>query len=204
MQKSFQKITLAALFVLATCSLSAQSFGVRAGGVSSTVKFEAAGADLDIKGATNLALGLFVELPIGDVLSIQPELNYMGRGFTQELPGDDVKTRFAYVDLGALVKLRFGSDSPVGFYVGAGPYYSYLLSGKIGDDELDFDNNGRDTNRGDFSVAGAAGVTFGGDLRFFGEARYIYGLNNLSDLDGVTINNRTVMITGGVMVPFGG
>ena len=202
MQKSFQKITLAALFVLVTCSLSAQNFGVRAGGVSSTVRFEAANTSIDVKSATNLALGLFVELPFGDVLSIQPELNYLGRGFKVEGSGE-ADTKFAYVDLGALVKLRFGSDSPVGFYVGAGPFYSYLLSGKIGDEDINFDVE--DTpRRGDVSVAGAAGVTFGGDLRFFGEVRYIYGLSDLQDDDAVQINNRTFMITGGVMVPIGG
>ncbi len=196
-----------ALLLLATAgTATAQNFGVRAGVVSSNVNFIIEDSNVDIKPdrATNLAIGLFVELPFGENLAIQPELNYLGRGanFDDTAFGGS-ELRLSYLDLGALVKLRLNADAPVGFYLGAGPFLGYAVSGKEGDRDINFDEDGY--KRTDFSLAGAAGVTFGSSLRFFGEFRYSYGLSNLDDEGDADfkLRNNAILLTGGVMVPLG-
>ena len=204
--------TLTAL-LLSTGNLSAQYFGFRAGANIANAKVDVNEGDVDVDGVTNLQVGLFLDLPLAGPISVQPEINYVGRGYeySNSITVGGVtfeggqKTTIAYLDLGALLKANFGQDGPVGFYLGAGPFLSYAVSGQFddGNNEVDIDFDADRIKRSDFSVAGAAGVTFGSTFKFFAEARYMVGLANTSDRDDVTINNRSIGITGGVMVPLG-
>jgi hypothetical protein len=204
--------TLLAIF-LSTSFLSAQYFGFRAGVNIANAQVDVEQGDLEVDGVTNLQVGLFLDFPLASVISVQPELNYVGKGYEYSnsvtvggvtFTGGE-KTTIAYLDLGALLKANFGQDGPVGFYLGAGPYFSYAVSGQFddGDNKVDIDFDADRVKRSDFSVAGAAGVTFGADLKFFADVRYMLGLANTSDRDDVTVNNRSIGITGGVMVPLG-
>ncbi len=212
MRNRFLFCTLLALF-LSTGTTSAQYFGFRAGLNIANAQVGTDQGDLDIDGVTNLQLGVFLDLPLLSVLSVQPELNYVGRGYEYSnsiaiggvtIAGGE-KTSIAYLDLGALLKLSFGQGQPVGFYFGAGPFFNYAVSGKIddGSTEVDIDFDADRINRGDFSLAGAAGVTFGSSSKFFAEVRYLAGLTDTSDRDELEVNNRSIGITGGIMVPLG-
>lgn len=200
-------------FFLFTGAASAQYFGLRAGLNIANAQVSSDQNDIDMDGVTNLQLGLFLDLPLISILSVQPELNYVGRGYKY---GNSVtaggvtiaageKYTVAYLDLGALVKLNFGQESPIGFYVGAGPFLNYAVSGQVddGSTEVDIDFGADRLKRSDFSVAGAAGVTFGSDFKFFAEARYLVGLTDTDDRDELEVNNRSIGITGGIMVPLG-
>ncbi|MGB3546902.1 MAG: porin family protein [Saprospiraceae bacterium] len=198
-----------ALLLLATAgTATAQNFGVRAGVVSSDLNFIVEDGDDDgfrTDRITNLAIGLFVELPVSDNIAVQPELNYLGRGAKSQDDSDD-KLRLSYLDIGALLKFRINADAPVGFYAGAGPFLGYAVSGKDSEGKIDFDDEDN-FRRIDLSLAGAAGVTFGSSLRFFGELRYSHGLSNLfkeDDFgDDAKLKNNAILLTGGVMVPLG-
>lgn len=197
------------VLVLSSMAINAQAyFGARVGLNATNASIDVANAEIDTDGQTNLAIGAFVTLPIlGEFLSIQPELTYLNRGYSFEATvlGGSIEQTLAFVDVGALVRLAFAQDNPVGFYVGAGPYYSYALSGTVtefGDDrDVDFDADR--LNRGELQVAGVAGVTFGSDLKFFAEFRYQGSLSNQSDADDVDINQRSIGLNGGIMVPLG-
>lgn len=193
---------LTLLFCLSFTVLQAQYFGIRGGYNWTDAKVN--DGDIETGSEGNLMLGLFLDLPIGtQLLSVQPELNYMGRGYSFEgmtIGGVEIETKLAYIDLGALVKLNFGADEPVGFYVGAGPFLNYAISGTItdtgGDRDIDFKADR--LNRTELSFAAAAGVTFGG---FFVEARYIGSFSDQSDLDDSEIRQRSIGINGGFRVP---
>lgn len=200
-------------FFLFTGAASAQYFGLRAGLNIANAQVSSDQNDIDMDGVTNLQLGLFLDLPLISILSVQPELNYVGRGYKYGNSvtvggvtlGAGEKYTVAYLDLGALAKLNFGQESPIGFYIGAGPFLNYAVSGQIddGSTEVDIDFDADRIKRSDFSLAGAAGVTFGSDFKFFAEARYMVGLTDTNDRDELEVNNRSIGITGGIMVPLG-
>lgn len=210
MKKPAFLTTLFCLLFAAT--VSAQSFGVRLGVNNTNVKFDVGNTEIDTDGRTDLMLGAFVNLPIGtNLFSIQPEINYLNRGYKQDgvsvggVNVGDFETSIAYLDLGVLARLNFNQDGPVGFYVGAGPYFSYAVSGSVedssGDRDIDFDADR--LNRSGTQVAGVAGVTFGGPLRFFAEARYMGALSNLSDQNDFDVRQRAIGLNGGIMIPLG-
>lgn len=204
-------LALSFLFcLLATTQISAQHLGLRVGANATNANIDFDNQDIDTDGETNLMLGLFLNLPIGtNLISIQPEINYLNRGYSFSANIGNlasIEQTVAYIDLGALVRLNFGSEEALGFYVGAGPYFSYAVSGTVtdvnGDRDIDFD--GDRIKRSDLQVAGVAGVTFGSSLRFFAEVRYMGSLGNQSDIDNLTVKQNSIGINGGVMIPIGG
>lgn len=194
--------------LLATTQLSAQHFGLRAGVNSTSAKIDVSGIDIDTDGQTNLMLGLFFNVPIGtNLISIQPEINYLNRGYSFDLNigNNSFEQTFAFIDLGALVRLNFGTDDGLGFYVGAGPYLSYVVSGKVtdinGERDVDFDSD--PIKRSGLQFAGVGGLTFGRNLKFFVEARYMGSISNLSDEEESNVKQNSIGINGGVMIPLG-
>lgn len=192
----------------ATANLSAQSFGLRVGVIGTDATVDLDDAEVDTDGETNLMLGLFVNVPIGTKsFSIQPEINYLNRGYSGEInvAGQSIERTVAYLDLGALARLNFGSDEGLGFYVGAGPIFSYAVSGTqtdiLGEEDIDFDSER--LNRGELQFAVAGGVSLGSNLRFFAEVRYNGSFTDQSDLDDSEIRQRSLGVNGGVMIPFG-
>lgn len=197
-----------ALLFLAGGAVSAQSFGLRVGLNATDAKVDLDDLEVDTEGETNLMLGIFADLPIGtQLISIQPEINYLNRGYSGEINvvGQSIERTVAYLDLGALLKLNFGNDAGLGFYVGAGPMYSYAVSGTqtslLGENDIDFD--AERLNRGELQFAGIGGVKFGGAYRFFVEARYNGTLGDQSDSDNVEIRQNSIGVNGGVMIPLG-
>lgn len=207
--KRIFSLLFAMLFVTGG-ALSAQSFGLRVGANATNATIDVDDAEIDTDGQTNLMLGIFANLPLGTrLISIQPELNYINRGYNVEASSALLNSSFertvAYLDLGGLVKLNLGSDDGIGFYVGAGPMYSYAVSGTtttlLGDSDTDFD--GERLNRSELQFAGVGGLTFGSSFRFFVEARYNGSFTNQSDLDDSDIRQRSVGVNGGIMIPLG-
>ena len=194
--------------LLASAGLSAQSFGVRAGVNATNADVSVSNLDIDTDGETNLMLGLFVDLPLGtELISVQPELNYLNRGysFTATVGGNEFSRTVSYLELGALLKLNFGRDEGLGFYVGAGPQYGYAVSGTEtninGDRDVDVDFDR--INRGQLQFAGVGGLTFGSNFRFFVEARYNGIFADQDGDDSSEIRQRSLGLNGGVMIPLG-
>lgn len=208
-----KKSILSICFVLlAAAGMTAQDFGLRVGLNNTSANIDFANAEIDTDGESNLALGIFVNLPIGtELISIQPELTYLNRGYSFSVNDPtgtiEASRTVAYFDVGALVRLNFGADEGLGFYVGAGPFLSYALSGTATElgDERDIDFDADRLRRGELQVAGVVGLTFGSSFKFFVEGRYMGSLSNQADDgDDNTITQRALGINGGVMIPFGG
>ena len=206
MKKLCLLITYCCIFQL----LPAQELGLRVGLNATSANIDVLNQSLETEGETNLALGLFLNLPLGaKILSIQPELTYLKRGYSSEdvLSGViDTEVSVAYFDVGALLRLNIINEGPVGLYAGAGPYFSYALSGSVieaGSDERDIDFDADRLNRGELQVAGIAGVSFGAGLRLFGEVRYQGSLGDQSDLQDVDINQSSIGFHAGILLPLG-
>lgn len=195
------------LLFAAGIGFSQAGFGAKVGYNYSNVTVDADDLDIDTEGKSDLSIGLFFELPVSQAFIIQPELTYMGRGY--KIAGNSLVSdgtyNVAYVDVGALAKLRFGDG--IGFYLGAGPYLSYAIAGQIKNDqnEVDIDFDVDNYKRSDFTLATAIGLELGSRdaLRFFIDGRYLIGMNDLDDGDPVTFSrrNRVFGVNGGIIIP---
>lgn len=201
---------LTLLLCILAFNLSAQHFGARIGLNFTGANYDLSGVDLETGRETNLMLGIFFDTPLlGDLITIQPELNYLNRGYDIDEAVNNLvydEQTVSYIDLGAILKVNLPLG-PAGLYVGAGPHYSYAISGQQslvngGDEDIDFD--AERINRSGLQVTGLGGVTFGVGLKFFAELRYNATVTNYSDDETREISPNYFGISGGVMVPLGG
>ncbi len=198
--------SLLALCFLAT-PLSAQYFGLRAGVNATNASIDISDNEVNTDGETNLMLGIFADLPVGgDVFSIQPELNYLNRGYSYSfnLPaGNEVSSTLTFFDLAVLAKLNFGREEGLGFYLGAGPTWSYALNGTVTElgEERDVDFDADNINRSGLNFTGVGGLTFDIGLKLFVEARYVGSVSNLFDSEESDVRQRYIGLNGGVLLP---
>jgi len=133
------------LAALCTCVSAQTSIGVRAGYGFSNLRSD---SDLDLvtdqfDNASSLSMGVFVDLPLGEVFSLRPGLELNRRGTTLQL-NDDVavfgvnlpfgaaaKTRFTYVDVPVLVQAKLPTTGPIQPYAFGGASFGYATSGNI-------------------------------------------------------------------------
>jgi len=105
------------------------TFGIKAGANLSNV-YDSQGEQFNADAKFGMVAGVFVGIPIGELLGIQPELLFAQKGFkgTGRLLGSDYKfTRTTdYIDIPLLVTIK---PSPF-ITILAGPQYSYLLKQK--------------------------------------------------------------------------
>ena len=181
---------IALLIIMAVCGLSqvrGQDFGVKAGYNYSTFSGETSSFST-IEGLSGFYIGGLVELPISDVLSIQPELIFSRQGVAlrQELKGfglnvsiNNADIRLDYLNIPVMAKVNLGplflqGGVQFGFLVGKPEVGRYITNVRMGT-LLDKDSY----NSFDFGVG--AGLGFNFNRRFFAEARYTHSLTNVFD-----------------------
>lgn len=199
-----------ALTTFTTTVFAQFAIGPRAGLHFSSVAVD---PDEDTEGTLGLMFGAVAELGLSDNFAIQPEASYVKRGFDREFDDDgdlfSSDLRINYLDFGALAKLKTSSEGFYG-YLGAGPYYSYALSGELETEflginntaEVDFDDD-ESFERGDWSVAFAAGIGVPlGESHFFLDARYLLGLVDIEKGEDTDVRNRGVSVSAGFLFGF--
>ena len=181
---------IALLIIMAVCGLSqvhAQDFGVKAGYNYSTFSGETSSFST-IEGLSGFYIGGLVDLPISDVLSIQPELIFSRQGVAlrQEIKGfglnvsiNNADIRLDYLNIPVMAKVNLGplflqGGVQFGFLVGKPEVSRYITNVRVGT-LLDKDSY----NSFDFGVG--AGLGFNLNRRFFAEARYTHSLTNVFD-----------------------
>lgn len=121
--------------------------GIKAGANYSNVYSES-GEGYVADGKTGLAAGVFVSIPLGKLIGIQPELMYSQKGFKTEGAVFDGSITSNFLDVPILLQIKPTEN----ISLLAGPQFSYLLSTKyelngfstIDEEDLD-DNNNRAT-----------------------------------------------------------
>jgi len=105
------------------------TFGVKVGANLSNV-YDTKGEDFNADAKLGLATGVFLGIPLGKYLGIQPELLYSQKGFkaTGRLLGSDYEfnRNTSYLDVPLLIALKPSSM----LTILAGPQYSFLLKEK--------------------------------------------------------------------------
>lgn len=183
MKNRIQLFTVIVALLIAGTQLNAQindsdgaQFGVK-GGVNFSNMYT---DDVDDENVlTSFHAGVFVNLPVSDLFSIQPEVLYSRKG--AELTYDNVfatgsaKFNLNYIEVPVLLKINLTEN----LNLQAGPYFAYLIDSKITNEgngafdfESDLDND--DFNKFDAGIVAGIGL----DFDSFGiGARYSYGLS---------------------------
>ena len=189
-----KKLFLGAAITMSALSF-AQSFGIKGGGNITTVS-----------GLENIAAkynfgwnaGAFVNIPVNEKFSIQPEVLYntMGAMLNSDEPiigseVEEVNWKLNYIS----VPVMFQYNATPKFYVEAGPQFSYMLLSKFKSNNLTTKNNADDLNKFDFGVGAGLGYWITPNLGV--NARYVAGITDITkdnESDKKVRNNNNVQV----------
>lgn len=177
----------AAVAVLGIVGMNAQvdmeavQVGARAGYNLSSLRGDAA-EDVDTKSLSGYHAGLFVEVPISERFSIQPEVIYSTQGAKWEVNDDNfTKLKTQYLSVPILAKFYVAE----GFNLQAGPQISFMTGAKSEGEILGvaFDNDDvKDGLKGtDFGLLLGAGYKISEGVTV--DARYGLGFSDVFDKD---------------------
>lgn len=203
------KFLLALLFVVGlgfTSMAQSISVGPRIGATFANVKFSSDEGSMEFKNTTGLQLGAVVNYNINEMLSIQPELLLVQKGFKAGDSDEDgsMTLKYNYIEVPVLAKVSFGTEAFRGFAT-AGPTFGYLTGGKYiyefdGEEEtedIEFEDEDRRSEVGLSIGVGAAYKVGAGELNL--DVRYGFGLTSLNDTesegDNPKAKNRVVGVS---------
>ena len=189
---------LIALTIFGITQANAQNFGFKGGYNYSSFNGEVA-KDNTLKGLSGFYVGALLELPLGDVLSLQPEVIYSRQGAAWEkdynvpiLGKGSLKNdlRLDYLNIPVMAKVNLGplflqGGVQFGFLVGK-PETSSTVNGRRITEEVDKDAYASF----DFGVGAGLGVNL--SEHFFIEARYTHSLTNALDPDNNSLKNASI------------
>lgn len=204
--KRFMGLAAAVAVFASAAPAAAQDMPMRFG-VIGGVNFSNVSGDFveDSEMRTGFDVGVLAQVPLGMVLTFQPEIHYSQKGFEAEqtVLGTvfEVETTLTYLDIPLL--LRMGMPLAEGLDVDllVGPYIGVGLSceGSVdGEDAEDCDEDPAT----DFGVMAGAGFSWAmgaGDLMIDG--RYQWGFSEI--FEEVDMKNRNIQVLVGYAFPFG-
>lgn len=145
---------------------NAQTFGLKAGmNVSSLSNSEGAKSKIGPYG------GIFMNAPLAESFSIQPELLYNSKGAKDD-GTDDISLNMDYIS----VPVMFQYNATPQFYLEAGPEFGFLVSSKAKGSGVTVDVKD-EMNSFDFGVGLGAGYYF--TPNFGLTARYVAGFSDI-------------------------
>lgn len=188
--KNLFLVTMIGLFSATT--IYAQSddtttqFGVKGGVNLATITGDDVG-DLDSR--TSFNLGLFMEIPLSERFSFQPEVLYSSQGFSIN---DQADYKLDYVQVPLMAKVYIVK----GLYAEAGPQFGFKAKEEVeyesdyAEGTIDFDPDDSVIKNFDTNLALGAGYKFDNGLSF--SARYNLGLTSMIKDDAPIIAGKDV------------
>jgi hypothetical protein len=187
-----------ALILTLACAAPAMaqvSYGAKAGVNFANVSFD---ADEDVPSSrrTGLLAGVFVTIPFGGWLAVQPEAIYTVKGTSLDIEGFATDFIVDYLEVPVLARVRL----PRGGYVVAGPSMAFRLRARnrvaFGGSTEEFDLD-EEVESFDLGIVGGVGIGVG---RWVVDARYTHGLSDIDTdtSDDVRMRNRVVSLSAGI------
>jgi hypothetical protein len=206
---------LLAVLALATVPLSLDAQDVVVGAKGGLSFADISTDDSDLEGADSrngILAGLFLEIGLGEIFALQPEVLYAQKGFSEQEEGIEVTAEFDYIEIPLLLKASFAPDGRVRPGLYAGPVISFesscSLKGEDAGITLDADCEADDIEGLGDRKTTDFGIAFGGEIQFdvsgnvvgLVDARYELGLTDLaSDIaDAGSVKNRVFSIMAGL------
>jgi hypothetical protein len=142
---------------------------------------------------TGFVAGIFLGLPLGSSLTIQPELLYSQKGVKFKDSGGDARIELDYLDVPVLARITSGGG---GLAFVAGPSFGFKIRARgkvdIGGDSQEQDISD-EVESFDFGfVLGAGAQT----PKMFIDGRYQWGLSNINKdaFDATEVKNRVISL----------
>jgi len=174
-------------------------FGLRGGVSLSSLEIDDDynNTDYNTNSKTSFHLGAFVNIPLGRIFRIQPEISYYGGG--SKVNGALVSTTntrgnyeldFHYIGIPVMFQLHTGAS---GFFVEAGPQASFLVQGQeepsasLNRPKVNLKKDER-VKQLDFGAA--AGVGYISRIGLGLNARYYHGFSNVYNSDNAVATER--------------
>ena len=166
--------------------------GIKAGMNYSNVYSES-GDDFVADGKAGFAGGVFVSIPLSQLVGIQPELMYSQKGFKGEVLGAEYKATFNYLDLPVHLQIKPTEN----ISILAGPQFSYLLSSKyeLGNFSASSDDLEDDNKRATLGLSAGIDFTL---QNFLISARGSWDLSKVNDdnnTSDINYKNQVFQVT---------
>jgi hypothetical protein len=196
--KKFLLIFVLTVFILPTtysqddggASTNEISFGAKAGVNFASFTGDIDGENVDDwEGRTGLNFGGVVNIPISDVFAVQPEVIFSQQGFTESYMGYDVTGRFDYLNIPVLADFTVAE----GFSLQAGPQVGFNIKKEI--ESPDGKEDVEDVESVSFD--GVVGAQYRLPIGLFFQARFAFGLSNISSLSEDDVKNSVISISTG-------
>lgn len=187
------------------------SFGPRVGATFSKISISDGDGDEledELKYTPGLQVGAVANFAVGELLSIQPELLFIQKGFKIGDSDAYIKGTSNYIEVPVLAKITFGSEQLQGFVTG-GPTAGYLMSGKSSmkyggteaSDSYEFED---EDNRVELGASFGVGLGYNlgaGALNL--DVRYGLGLTSLYEVESGESKSRNRVLGVSVAYLFG-
>lgn len=196
-----KKITLILIALALFTGLNAQvRWGIKAGGNISKVSMKVDSEKVNGIGTRfGFHFGGVMEYSFDPSFAIQPELLFMNNGSSIKEGEEKGNIKLNQIQVPINLKYKVGTDD-LKFFATAGPYFSYILSAKLGVEndmtsvDINLYSNGSEMKRLDFGVGAGIGVevrktTFG--------LGYQYGIANLTGTDNASFKLGTFQFSVG-------
>lgn len=175
---------VATIFLLVTAKAQQAHFGLKGGVNVSQLHFND-DATTDSKVGVNV--GAFAHIHASQTWAVQPELLYSLEGAQQTNGNSKVTYKLNYLNVPVLLQYMFNN----GFRLEGGPQIGFLLSAKTKSGSVTVDNNGFKSTA--FSIPLGVGYLASSGIGF--DARYVFGLSNISDSEnGPTIQSNVFQL----------
>ena len=159
---------------------SAQTFGIKGGMNIASMNFSSSGFDVSPKSIIGVHIGPVVEFKLQESLYFNSGLLYSLKGFKMESEGESASTNLNYLEIPLNLAYKFPASETSNFFVQAGPYLAYALSGKAKygneSENINFKEDG--LKRIDLGVGIGLGFELG---PLVPSVSYQLGLSNLND-----------------------
>jgi hypothetical protein len=210
MKKRILRVSLLAFFaVVASIASYGQSDRVWSFGPEVGINFSKHGMDAkdDTDYKSGLLAGAFLTYSIRDTYGFTLKVLYSQKGASAEVGDETVKTQLNYIEIPILARIFFNREGTVRPNVFLGPSLGFLTGakGKSGSEDYeDFDNYKDIYNTFDLGLSAGLGLNIkvGGEMYFIVDARYTYGLTDISK-GGSDVNNQAVAISAGLSFGIG-
>ncbi|MDX2136064.1 MAG: porin family protein [Saprospiraceae bacterium] len=172
--------------------------------------------DIDTDSRVGFLFGAVAEFRFNDNIAVQPELNFIQKGFSDDIDlfpsgSEEIQLILNYLEIPILFKAGGSVGSNLRLDGLVGPSFGFGIGdAKIKvddeDDNIDWEDD-LGFQRFDFGVQIGGMVSYNvGGADLFLDGRYLLGLSNLLDdaEDDDKANNRGVAFSLGVLFPLGG
>jgi len=179
--------TFAAVLILPQTAAADVRFGIKGGANIANVNGNFSDELSDWKSTVGFCAGVFLELNLGRILTIQPEVLYTVKG----ADSGTGKLKFDYIEIPVLLKVRIPISSFHPF-VFAGPAFGFSLKAVLDGIKID------DMPAADYGAVLGGGVQLGRSIHV--DVRYTMGLSKLEipDLGTIDLKNGVISATIGL------